>query len=107
MIGIDEAQFLDDSLPEVVEQLVVDGKRVVVAGLDRDFRGLPFGPMPALLAQAELVDKLHAVCEVCGREATLTQRLLDGRPAPFSDDTVLVGGHERYEARCRACFLPG
>ena len=107
VVGVDEAQFLDDSLPGVVEQLVVEGKRVVVAGLDRDFRGEPFGPMPALLAQAEMVDKLQAVCQVCGRQATLTQRLLNGEPAPFSDATVVVGGHERYEARCRACFVPG
>jgi thymidine kinase len=107
VVGVDEAQFLDDSLPSVVEQLVADGKRVVVAGLDRDFRGAPFGPIPALLAQAEMVDKLHAVCEVCGRQATLTQRLVNGQPAPFSDDVVVIGGHERYEARCRACFQPG
>jgi thymidine kinase len=107
VVGVDEAQFLDDSLPGVVEQLVVQGRRVVIAGLDRDFRGQPFGPVPALLAQAEMVDKLHAVCQVCGRQATLTQRLLGGEPAPFSDETVVIGGHERYEARCRAHFVPG
>jgi thymidine kinase len=107
VVGIDEAQFLDESLGAIVEQLVTEGKRVVVAGLDRDFRGEPFGPMPALLARAEMVDKLHAVCHECGRQATLSQRLVNGKPAPLTDVTVLVGGHERYEARCRACFQAG
>ena len=107
VVCIDEAQFLDATLGGVVEQLVQSGTRVVAAGLDRDFRTLPFGPMPELLARAELVDKLRAVCHVCGEPATLSQRLLDGHPAPFDGPTLLIGGHERYEARCRAHFERG
>jgi thymidine kinase len=80
---------------------------VVVAGLDQDFRRLPFGPMPELLSHAEFVDKLQAVCHRCGGPATTTQRLVDGRPAPYSGETVVVGAEEQYEARCRGCHEPG
>jgi thymidine kinase len=79
------------------------GRRVVLAGLDTDFRGMPFGPMPQLMAIAELVDKLHAICVLCGAPATRTQRLIEGVPAAWNSPTIMVGGRESYEARCRAC----
>ena len=103
VIGIDEVQFFPPSIVSAIEVLVERGTRVVVAGLDQDFRGLPFGPMPELLCRAELVDKLQAVCHRCGGPATMTQRLVDGEPAPFSGDTIQVGALDSYEARCRAC----
>ncbi len=103
VVAIDEVQFFDNGIIEVVERLADAGTRVICAGLDMDFRGLPFGPMPALLARAEHVDKLHAICVVCGEEASRTQRLIEGRPAAFDDPTVLVGASEVYEARCREC----
>jgi len=106
-IGLDEVQFFDDGIVEVVADLVDDGVRLVAAGLAQDFRGLPFGPMPTLLCIADYVDKLEAVCHRCGGPATLTQRLLDGRPAPFSGATVQIGALDSYEARCRACYEPG
>jgi thymidine kinase len=87
----------------VIEVLVARGTRVVAAGLDQDFRGLPFGSMPELLCRAELVDKLQAVCHRCGGPATMTQRLVDGLPAPADGETIVVGALEQYEARCRAC----
>jgi thymidine kinase len=104
VIGIDEAQFFDARLVGVCEDLAASGLSVICAGLDRDYRGLPFGPMPQLLCIADRVTKLQAVCVQCGGDATLSQRLVDGAPAPFDDATVVVGGAERYEARCRACF---
>jgi thymidine kinase len=106
-IGVDEVQFFDDGIVEVISELVDRGARVVAAGLAQDFRGLPFGPMPTLLAIADYVDKLEAVCHRCGGPATLTQRLVDGRPAPFSGETVQIGALDSYEARCRACYEPG
>jgi thymidine kinase len=106
-IGIDEAQFFGDEIVPVVQGLVERGARVVTAGLDQDFRGLPFGPMPTLLALAEFVDKLQAVCHRCGGPATRTQRLILGAPAPFSGDTVQIGALDSYEARCGACYEPG
>ena len=106
-IGIDEVQFFDEGIVEVAVALRSQGVRVVVAGLDTDFRGRPFAAMPVLLALAELVDKLQAVCHACGGAATRTQRLVDGRPAPFSGDTVQVGALDSYEARCVACYEPG
>ena len=81
--------------------------RVVIAGLDLDYRQQPFGPMPRLLAMADEVAKLKAVCHSCGEAAMYTQRLVDGAPAPFSGETVVIGGLDSYEARCRACFEPG
>jgi thymidine kinase len=107
VVGIDEVQFLDDSIVGVALGLAEGGVRVVVSGLDQDFRRLPFGPMPALLSHAEFVDKLQAVCHRCGGPATTTQRLVDGLPAPYSGDTVVVGAAEQYEARCRDCHEPG
>lgn len=101
VVGIDEAQFFDLDLIRVVQELADQGVRVIVAGLDTDFRGEPFGPMPTLMAQAERVDKLTAICMVCGDPATRTQRLINGRPARFEDPVVVVGASELYEARCR------
>ncbi len=101
LVAIDEAQFFDEEIIPVVQNLVERGIRVIVAGLDMDFRGEPFGQMPRLLAQAEIVDKLHAICMVCGEEATRTQRLVDGKPAYYDDPIIIVGASEMYEARCR------
>jgi thymidine kinase len=103
VVAIDEVQFFDAGVVEVCEKLAERGKRVICAGLDLDFRGLPFGAMPELLARAEDVDKLHAICVVCGEEACRTQRLIEGRPAAFDDPVLLVGAAEVYEARCRQC----
>ena len=107
VVGIDEVQFLDAAVVPCALELADRGARVVAAGLDQDFRRLPFGPMPELLSHAEFVDKLQAVCHRCGGPATTTQRLVDGRPAPYSGETVLVGAAEQYEARCRDCHEPG
>lgn len=107
VVGIDEVQFFEPAVVSAALALADGGARVVAAGLDQDFRRLPFGPVPALLAHAELVDKLQAVCHRCGGAATTTQRLIDGRPAPYSGETVLVGAAETYEARCRDCHEPG
>lgn len=103
VVAIDEAQFLDDGVVALANRLADLGLRVIVAGTDMDFRGEPFGPIPQLLAVAERVDKLHAICVVCGDLATRNQRLIDGRPAPAEGPTIQVGGSESYEARCRAC----
>ena len=105
VIAIDEAQFLDDGIVQVVTWLANSGRRVIVAGTDTDFRGEPFGRMPQLMAVAELVDKLHAICVLCGAPATRNQRLIDGEPAPYDSPTIMVGGREAYEARCRACHI--
>jgi len=102
VVAIDEAQFFDARIIEVVRALADRGVRVIVAGLDTDFRGEPFGPMPVLMAQAELVEKLSAICMVCGDAATRTQRLINGRPAKYDDPVVVVGASELYEARCRS-----
>ena len=107
VVGIDEVQFFDPSIVPLALELADRGVRVVVAGLDQDFRRLPFGPIPELLSHAEFVDKLQAVCHRCGGPATTTQRLVDGQPAPYSGETVLVGAAEQYEARCRGCHEPG
>ncbi len=103
VVAIDEAQFLDEGIVSVVNDLADRGVRVIVAGTDMDFRGEPFGPIPQLLAVAEKVDKLHAICVVCGDLATRNQRLIDGLPAPAEGPTIQVGGAETYEARCRRC----
>jgi thymidine kinase len=102
VVGIDEAQFMDATLVDVAQKLADRGIRVVVAGLDTDFRGEPFGSMPVLMARAERVDKLHAICMVCGDEASRTQRLVNGKPARYNEPIVIVGAAELYEARCRA-----
>ncbi len=101
VVGIDEAQFFDDAIIEIVQGLADRGLRVIVAGLDTDFRGEPFGPMPILMAKAETVDKLHAICMVCGEPASRTQRLVNGQPAHYNDPVVIIGAAELYEARCR------
>ena len=107
VVGIDEVQFFDASIVGAALALAGAGKRVVVSGLDQDFRRLPFGPMPELLAHAEFVDKLQAVCHRCGGTATTTQRLVGGKPAPYSGETVVIGALDSYEARCRDCHEPG
>ena len=101
VIAIDEVQFFDAAIVDVCDVLADQGKRVICAGLDMDFRGAPFGPIPQLLAIAEQVAKLRAICVVCGAEASRTQRLIAGRPAYLDDPIVLVGASEVYEARCR------
>lgn len=103
VVGIDEVQFFDEKITDVCQELAHSGRRVIAAGLDTDFRGEPFGAMPILIAQAEMVDKLRAICVVCGQEASRTQRLVDGKPAAYDDPLIVVGASEAYEARCRAC----
>ena len=101
VVAIDEAQFFEDSIVPVVQGLAESGVRVIVAGLDSDFRGEAFGPMPVLLAVAERVEKLQAICMLCGEPASRTQRLIDGVPAHVEDPVIVVGASELYEARCR------
>lgn len=103
VIGIDEAQWFDNELITTVCQLVDSGKRVIIAGLDLDFRGVPFGCMPILLAIADEVTKLRSICCVCGKDAHFTQRLVNGEPAKYNDPVILVGAEECYQARCRDC----
>jgi thymidine kinase len=103
VIAIDEVQFLDAAIVNVVSALANRGRRVIMAGIDTDFRGEPFGPMPQLMAVAEVVDKLHAICVLCGSPASRTQRLLEGKPAHYDSPTIMVGAADSYEARCRAC----
>ena len=108
LVAIDEVQFFDWTIADVCSALANQKKRVIAAGLDQDFRGEPFGPMPLLMAIAEQVDKLQAICVVCGSAASRTQRLIDHRPARYDDPIILVGGSESYEARCRQCHeVPG
>jgi thymidine kinase len=101
VVGIDEAQFFDAEIVPIAQRLADRGIRVIAAGLDTDFRGEPFGPIPILMAKAEIVDKLHAICMVCGEPASRTQRLVNGQPARYDDPVVIVGAAELYEARCR------
>jgi thymidine kinase len=103
IVAIDEAQFLDRDIVAVTNVLAQRGVRVILAGTDTDFRGEPFGAMGDLMAVAEMVDKLRAICMVCGGEACRNQRLVDGRPARWDSPTIMVGGRETYEARCRHC----
>ena len=103
VLAVDEVQFLDDGIVAVANTLADRGVRVVLAGIDMDFRGLPFGPVPTLLAVAEVVDKLQAICVVCGDPASRNQRLVNGQPALWDSPTIMVGGRETYEARCRHC----
>jgi len=105
VVAIDEVQFLDPGIVGVVTDLADHGVRVIVSGTDMDFRGEPFGPIAALLAVAEKIDKLYAICVVCGQLATRNQRLIDGNPAPAEGPTIQVGGTETYEARCRSCHV--
>jgi len=103
VVAVDEAQFLDEGIVEVANTLADRGVRVILSGLDTDFRAEPFGAMPALMAAAEIVDKLHAICVVCGGPATRNQRLVNGKPAPYDSPQIMVGGREAYGARCRHC----
>ena len=103
VVGIDEVQFFDDNIVDVCIDLADKGIRVICAGLDMDFRGEPFGPTPRLLAIAEFVDKIQAICSVCGQPATRTQRLIDSKPARYDDPIIQVGAVESYQARCRKC----
>ncbi len=105
VIGIDEVQFYSDEIIPIICELIDAGKRVIVAGLDLDFRGVPFGPIPTLLAIADIVTKLTAICTVCGQEAHFTQRLVNNKPALFNDPVVMVGAQEVYQARCRSCYV--
>jgi thymidine kinase len=108
VVAVDEVQFLDAGICEVAAVIAGRGLRVILAGLDTDFRGEPFGPIPALLAVAEDVTKLQAICMICGAPATRTQRLVNGLPAHYGDPVILVGAQEVYEARCRRCHeVPG
>jgi len=104
VVAIDEAQFLDAGILPLVTTLAARGRRVIIAGTDTDFRGEPFGSMPQLMAIAEVVDKLHAICVLCGGPASRNQRLIGGEPAPYDSPTIMVGSAESYEARCRMCF---
>ncbi|WP_102693106.1 thymidine kinase [Rummeliibacillus pycnus] len=101
VVAIDEAQFFGEDIIETVQKLANHGYRVILAGLDQDFKGVPFGPMPELMAIAEQVTKLQAVCSVCGSPASRTQRLINGQPAKADDPVILVGAAEAYEPRCR------
>jgi thymidine kinase len=103
VVAVEEAQFFDEGIVDACRRLADSGYGVIVAGLDMDFRGEPFGPMPLLLAEADEVVKLRAICARCGRDASRSQRLIDGKPAPTSAPTILVGAQESYEARCRHC----
>ena len=103
VIAIDEVQFLDAGIVALANDLAIRGRRVILAGTDTDFRGEPFGPMPQLMCIAEVVDKLHAICVLCGAPACRNQRLIGGKPAPYDSPVVMVGAAEAYEARCRAC----
>lgn len=103
VVGIDELQFFDPEIADVCRELADSGKRVIAAGLDLDFRGEPFGKMPLMMAQAETVNKLQAICVRCGEAASRTQRLVDGEPAAYDDPLIVVGASEAYEARCRFC----
>jgi thymidine kinase len=103
VIAVDEAQFLDHGIVALATWLAGRGRRVILAGTDTDFRGEPFGPMPQLMAVAEVVDKLHAICVLCGAPASRNQRLIEGVPARYDSPTIMIGGRESYEARCRAC----
>jgi thymidine kinase len=105
VIAIDEAQFYDHDIVSICQKFADQGRRVIIAGLDQDFRGEPFGPIPKLLAIAEYVDKLQAICMICGNTASRTQRLVNGQPAKYSDPTILIGAKESYEARCRKCHV--
>lgn len=104
VVGIDELHFFPDTIVEIIQQLVEKGKRVIGAGLDMDFRGEPFGIVPTLMSLADSVTKKRAICLKCGEEATFSQRLINGEAASYDDPSILVGGEECYEARCRACF---
>ncbi len=103
VVAVDEANFFSGALVDACDELAGDGRRVVVSGTDQTFRGEPFDPLPALIATAEYVDKLQAICTLCGEPATRNQRLIEGEPAHYDDPTIMVGAEESYEACCRSC----
>lgn len=105
VIGIDEIQFFSNNIIYVIDELVNQGKRVIAAGLDLDFKGVPFGAMPLLLTLAYDVVKLKAICSVCGADAAFSQRLINGKPAKYTDPIILIGAEESYQARCRNCYI--
>ncbi|MCL5874917.1 MAG: thymidine kinase [Candidatus Dependentiae bacterium] len=105
VVGIDEVQFFTSLVLNVICSLIAQGIRVIVAGLDLDFRGVPFGQMPVLLAIADDIVKLHAVCNICGADAHFTQRLVDGKPAHYDDPVIIIGSQQIYQARCRDCYV--
>lgn len=105
VVGIDEVQFFEKEIINIICKLVESGKKVIVGGLDLDFRGIPFGPMPILMAIADKVTKLKAICIECGKDAHFSQRLVNGQPAKHNDPIILVGAQECYQARCRSCFI--
>lgn len=105
VVGIDEVQFFDEEIVNIAVDLADRGIRVIAAGLDMDFKGEPFGPTPRLLAIAEFVDKIQAICSVCGQPATRSQRLINGEPAKYDDPIIQIGAVESYEARCRKCHI--
>lgn len=107
VVAIDEVQFFGDDVVPLCQELADKGKRVIVAGLDQNFKAEPFGPMPQLLAIAEHIEKLHAICLKCGAIASRSQRIIDGKPADLDSPTILVGAKESYEARCRHCYEKG
>lgn len=104
VIGIDEIQFFPRKIIPFLESLISTGKRIIVAGLDLDFRGIPFSCIPHLLAIADSITKLHAICSLCGNDAHFTQRLVNGQPARYNDPIILIGAQESYQARCRNCY---
>jgi len=105
VIGIDEVQWFNPDIIQIICELIDAGKRVIVAGYELDFRGMPVGPMPTLLSIADKVTKLQAICTICGKDANLTQRLVNNKPAKFGDPDIVVGGAEGYQARCRNCHI--
>ncbi len=105
LVAIDEVQFFSMNIIPLILELVENGKKVIVAGLDLDFRGVPFGPIPPLMAIADKITKLFAVCMTCGNDAHYSQRLIDGRAAKFNDPVIMVGADDKYQARCRDCFI--
>lgn len=105
VVGIDEVQFFNEGIVDIAIELADKGIRVIAAGLDMDFKGEPFGPTPRLLAVSEFVDKIQAICSVCGQPATRSQRLINGQPAKYDEPIIQVGAVESYEARCRKCHI--
>ena len=105
VIGLDEVQFFPHAVIEIICHLVDSGKRVIAGGLDLDFRGVPFGPIPTLLAIADEITKLRSICTICCNEAHFTQRLVNNSPANFDDPVIQIGAEEAYQARCRTCYI--
>lgn len=105
VVAIDEVQFFNDDIVPLILAMLDAGKRVICAGLDLDFRGIPFGCMPTLLALASSIEKLNAICMVCGNDAQFTQRLINGRAAKFDDPLIMIGAQDCYQARCRDCYI--